>query len=103
MRNFIITFQCKQARLHQAQAIQRRKSFESYTLIHAKDDEDLASMIEELKPQNFIAVLDMEVRLFTTVKRLEMEFNAIVLHDEIAQARNFEAVQGEHVTDSKNY
>lgn len=101
-RNFIITLQNKQERLAQAKSIQQKATFQDFVLIHAKDDEYLSSMLQELKPKNFIAVLDMILTSYTTLKRLELEFNAIVLHDPIELKTNIFNVQGEHVSDSNN-
>lgn len=101
-RNFIITLKDKQERLAQAKSIQQKATFQDFTLIHAKDDEDLSSMLQELKPSNFIAVLDMILTSYTTLKRLELEFNAIVLHGPIEFKSNIFNAQGEHVSDSNN-
>ena len=95
MPNIIITYS-DPVLVHGVLCELSRNGYGEHEVIHAKDEQHLARIIEATKPKQFIAVLSQAPTAYVTVLRLELEFNAIVYHDPIPRPEN---VQGEMVTD----
>ena len=78
----------------------QQNGFAQADVIHARTEEHLADLIAAKKLQHWIAVLDDAPTTNVAVKRLGLEFSAMVFTDPIEPLEN---VRGERVSDTAGY